>query len=285
MRLKADWQKWLHAIRKRELDIVFSQCPKDTFKHALELGAGTGFQSSLLIHWASRLICTDFNFMRLEKTDNESINYVICDAQEIGYTFKDNQFDLIFSSNLLEHLPDSPKSLLGIHRVLKDNGIAVHVVPNLFWKLCHLLFYFPNKFVTYFEKMIEPGGLGTTIKRVLGSHADETKAAHGLAYDNNPQRHAIQRSLISRLALPKPHGASLNNLQEFKVFRKSRWKKEFTAANFRVVKTLKGPVSSGYGFGFDRIRKFLEMVGVSSETIFIVAKEDEKLSVIRWFQP
>ena len=40
-------------------------------------------------------------------------------------------------------------------------------------------------------------------------------------------------------------------------------------AGFQVVKVVKGPVASGYGFGFDGLRSFLEKLGFCSEYMFV----------------
>ena len=43
--------------------------------------------------------------------------------------FKDNTYDFIFASHVLEHIPDDRKALSEIRRILKPNGIAVLPVP------------------------------------------------------------------------------------------------------------------------------------------------------------
>ena len=41
--------------RKKELDIIFSKCPKKIFKTGLELGAGDGFQSTIITKFVMRV--------------------------------------------------------------------------------------------------------------------------------------------------------------------------------------------------------------------------------------
>lgn len=43
--------------------------------------------------------------------------------------FPDEQFDFVFASHVLEHIPDDGKALSEIHRILKPNGIAILPVP------------------------------------------------------------------------------------------------------------------------------------------------------------
>jgi len=43
--------------------------------------------------------------------------------------FPDGQFDFVFASHVLEHIPDDRKALSEIHRILRPNGIAILPVP------------------------------------------------------------------------------------------------------------------------------------------------------------
>ena len=43
--------------------------------------------------------------------------------------FPDQSFDLVVSSNVLEHVPDDAAVVRGFHRLLKPGGIAVVTVP------------------------------------------------------------------------------------------------------------------------------------------------------------
>lgn len=43
--------------------------------------------------------------------------------------FSDEQFDFVFASDVLEHIPDDRKALSEIHRILRPNGIAILPVP------------------------------------------------------------------------------------------------------------------------------------------------------------
>ena len=50
-------------------------------------------------------------------------------AQELNAD-SDGQFDLIFSNNVLEHIPDWPAALSAMGGVLKTNGRMLHACPN-----------------------------------------------------------------------------------------------------------------------------------------------------------
>jgi len=48
---------------------------------------------------------------------------------EDNLPFNDNLFDLIFSTQVLEHVADYPKILKEMSRVLKPGGVALHIFP------------------------------------------------------------------------------------------------------------------------------------------------------------
>lgn len=273
MKIRTEWFTYLHNVRKRELTLIFARCPRKLFQDGLELGAGDGFQSVLLARYVSRLISTDYNPGILTRQNSESIEYQVCDAEEVDTVFGEGQFDLVFSSNLLEHLPDTQRTLRGVHAVLKDDGITIHVMPSPFWKLCHLVLHPINRLIGSFERMTEREPLARKVgKAKRNEPAHPAALSPGAAYDNNPKIERAERALLSSLILPRPHGASRTNLEEFFAFRRSRWLQEFERANLQVVGVLKGPVSSGYGFGLDSLRNVLERFGLASEYVYIAVK-------------
>jgi SAM-dependent methyltransferase len=254
----------LHEFRRREIELIFGRCPPEMFSSGLELGAGDGFQSDLLSHYVGRLISTDYNQDRLRKKPTKEIKYIILDAERIEYTLQDQEFDLIFSSSLLEHLQHPEMTLRGIYQVLRDDGIMIHVMPSPFWKLCQILFYHANLLATKFERYTEQD-------RFTADNAPRCEALHSPLVINNikSKRHY---SYWSRLLLPPPHGACGGTLEELMTFRKQRWKALFEQHGFRVWQINKGPVASGYGFGFDGLRGVLESAGFTSVYIYIAVK-------------
>ena len=104
MHLRVDSAKLRRSLRRREIEAVFRAMPQDTFGEALELGAGDGFQAPLLARYAKKVLCTDLNDERLQRVNDPRVAYDICDAEALPY--EAGRFDLVYSSNLLEHLPN-----------------------------------------------------------------------------------------------------------------------------------------------------------------------------------
>ena len=274
---KLDWYTYKYRLRRRELKIFFFKFPKKIFKEVLELGAGDGFQSTILTNYASRLISTDINPDLLAKKSTNSIEYRICDAEEFENIFKEKQFDFIFSSNLLEHLPYPQKALNSIYNKLKDDGLTIHVMPNPLWKIINLVSYIPYNILRILKSRTNK----TNNKRpsqVVRNKNNDIKRQFG----NNPKIIRKKKSRLYRLFIQKIHGASSNHLKELYDFSRFRWKKEFKKANFEIIKIINGIVSSGYGFRFNYIREILEKIGISTEYIYIAKKKGKESAYTKY---
>jgi SAM-dependent methyltransferase len=281
MKLKADWAAHLHELRRRELEIIFHRFPAGAFNSALELGAGDGFQSAILSGYAKSLTSTDYSRKILQSPPARNVKYMVCDAEKVAETFKPGSFDLVFSSNMLEHVPQPGAVLAGIRRVMKDDGLCINIMPSPFWKLTHLLLHSPNLLALAIQAVTTGGGLDA-----LTSRAREYKSLGKTPVrpGNNPKTARKPRNLAVRLLLPDPHGASATNMEELNSFRQSRWRGIFADAGFDVIAILNGPVASGYGFGFDRLRSVLENSGLASEYIFVAVKSGKASPLAKYFR-
>jgi len=262
---KTDWKQHLHSIRKREIDIVFSLLPQKHFAFGLEIGAGDGFQTTLLASHISKLVSSDLNFRRIkESLKIPGVVYKTIDADTIKGVFEEKTFDFIFSSNVLEHIRD-PKKFLEVSRpMLKDNGYAVHIIPNRYIKIFYLTLYYPNLALLVLDRIL--GKLnGKPFFRGAKTYLEDN-----INVKTKPKKF---KSRLRRFMFPSPHGNFSGHTEEFIAFGKKQWECYFKEAGYSIVTYYdKGPVFSGYGFGFTYIRKLLEYFGISSEHIFILKK-------------
>jgi SAM-dependent methyltransferase len=135
----------LAALRRFELEFA-----RHAFPHGgklLEIGAGTGWQ-------AQALQAQGFD---VEAIDLSGSNYrehrvfPVVDYDGHRIPSGDASFDVVFSSNVLEHIPHVEEFQHEIHRVLKPGGVAVHIVPSSSWRfwtnLTHILksWKFPDR--------------------------------------------------------------------------------------------------------------------------------------------
>lgn len=109
-------------------DRVLAEVPKTAT--VLEVGAGRGDmwdvnRERIPQGWDTTL--TDFSVGMLD--DNKQIlgdlsqrmAYDVMDVQELP--FEDNRFDIVFANYMLYHVPDIPKGIAELRRVLKPDGI------------------------------------------------------------------------------------------------------------------------------------------------------------------
>ena len=119
----------LEALRLRELEIVGTVLPPRG--RLLEIGAGSGWQSRELARRGYSVSAIDIpqsNFA------GERI-WSVADYDGERIPFEDASFDIIFSSNVLEHVPHVRALQREIRRVLHDDGVVVHVVPSASWRV------------------------------------------------------------------------------------------------------------------------------------------------------
>ena len=252
----------MHEHRRREVAMIFGRCPDHVFNRALELGAGDGFQTQLTHRVAENYVSTDLSLDRLWANRISGVSYCACDAEEVGSVFAPQSFDLVFSSNLLEHLPEVGAALEGIHRILRDDGITVHAMPNRFWKASQLLFFYPHIAFRGFEKLLERIHVGLPTSSGNARHLPP----------NNLKSVRKPRGRWARL-FPAPHGVSSTHRAEFHAFARAGWEQRLRNHGFRLISTIASPFSSGYRFGFDVPRAIVERAGIGSEYIYVAVKE------------
>jgi SAM-dependent methyltransferase len=125
---------YLHALRRYELGVATGLVPFQG-KRVLEIGAGDGFLASLLSEIATVEAIDVYRHPR-------AVHPVqLYDGRALS--FSDGTFDIVFSSNVLEHIPDLPRLLDEMARVLKPDGIGVHIVPTSTWRVATSISHYP----------------------------------------------------------------------------------------------------------------------------------------------
>jgi len=108
-------------------DWLFAQYPLRPGMKVLELGCGTAAiwqQNRHRIPADTYIILSDFSPGMLAEAERNTsgiaAEYRVIDAQEIP--FEGNSFDLVIANHMLYHVPDLPKALGEIARVLQPGG-------------------------------------------------------------------------------------------------------------------------------------------------------------------
>ena len=128
---------YLNKIREKELQVTLPFLGGNSNK-VLEIGAGSGYQSKVLASLGYDVTAIDIN----------NGNYLseriwgIIDYDVVNIPFADNSFDVVYSSNVMEHVQDLTGLNREIYRVLKSSGVAVHLMPSPSWRFFTTITHF-----------------------------------------------------------------------------------------------------------------------------------------------
>ena len=108
--------------------------PKNS--RVLDVGAGYCYFINNIVATEKYALDIDSEVL---KYANEDIKVEVSTANNT--TFEDNFFDIVFSSNLLEHLSKNEilQTLKEFNRILKDGGIVIIISPN--FKYCYRVYF------------------------------------------------------------------------------------------------------------------------------------------------
>jgi 2-polyprenyl-3-methyl-5-hydroxy-6-metoxy-1,4-benzoquinol methylase len=228
----------LNNIRLKELEYVFPYLPKKG--RILELGAGTGMQARALSERGLEVSAIDiaasaYSGHRL---------FPVQDYDGTTIPFEDSSFDVVYSSNTLEHVKDLAGMHAEIARVLKPGGKSIHLMPSQWWRAWTTI-----------------SGPASAVQSAVTGRL--TQAAKTLA----------------ATAVLMPHGERGNAISELRLFRPAWWKRNFEQNGFRVVEHhpvdlfYTGWMVLGRFLSFDRRRALSRVLGGASY-LYVAEKAD-----------
>ena len=240
-------KSWHHFLRQRDFLQIISNLDYGKNIKVLEVGAGDGSQTMLLKKYFSHVVSIDI----APTTDTKDIIIAnVCDLP-----FEDKEFDIVFSSNVLEHVDDINKAFSEMKRVLKDDGKMIHSMPSHIWKILQLSLGWVHSFKKIIYKLL-------SIKLSSRAHPDDFVHLHGKKSKN---RYFVNKLL--GLIIPTIHGTSGNHISEFLRFRPAYWEKKFKENNLIYIKKHNLFLHTPYEFlpfKFLSLRDFISRHGFAS---------------------
>lgn len=199
------------TIRVLELELIKNHFNKGA--KLLEIGSGAGWQ-------AKKLSESGFDVEGIDITQENDLNYnyenervwniKIYDGFKIP--FPDKSFDGVFSSNVLEHIPHVQDFQKEIKRVLKNDGVSVHILPSFSWRFwTSITFYLVR------------------VKKILLPNSSPEKQ------DQNVGGGRIKNSPSSfKKFFPPRHGERGSLFTEFYLFTAYAWKRLFEQSEWQI---------------------------------------------------
>lgn len=243
--------EWLHHVRHAELKIMKEILGSYTQTKILEIGGGDGFQAKVLSDEGFSVVSIDIEprtpqLFPVTKIVNSKLN------------FSDETFDVIFTSHVLPHITNLKQMFDEMKRVLKKDGVIVHIVPTSGWSfitnIWHYLFI-PKYLLKSFKKITHK------------------KSKIEISLERSNQIPNSMNYKMKKLFL-HPLGENPSFLHELIYFSRKYWEKLFLDNNFKIVDVKYGPyITSGYGvfrFKFISFRKFFAKYFFSSSFYFIL---------------
>lgn len=99
----------------------------------LDVGCGSGMNAAAIAAKGHRVVGIDISETAIQKFRARGFEGKICDI-ESGFDFPDAQFDVVFCSEVIEHMTSPELLVAEMSRVVKPSGLLVLSTPNsAFW--------------------------------------------------------------------------------------------------------------------------------------------------------
>ncbi len=216
----------MHLQRLRKFEIESLQAWFKPNIRVLEIGGGSGYQAHLISAYGCEVSSIDL----AGRPVPEKIYYSVKDYDGQKILFPDGFFDLVYSSNVLEHIESLVPILNEIRRVLQPEGRIIHVLPSATWRFWTSL-----------------GHYGYLLKCLLTGKIETMGKKSGISIRNIAKEHALF-TLFKRVLIAGPHGIYPNAISELYYFSRLRWSTLFKKNGFDLSKVSgNGLFYTGYG--------------------------------------
>jgi SAM-dependent methyltransferase len=223
-----------HRERKRKLEIgiIIDEISNILTNNAsfsnrnisiLEFGSGDGFQIPYLKRLGKVVASDIYTSDGIKKL--QDIDFIACEINQTP--FDNEQFDVIFSNHVIEHIDDLKSAFQEMKRVGTSSCIYAFSVPTNIW----LLLSIPAQ---YYDKV------RTIIRKIANLWSKPTNSS-GLNSNNPPpDKHHKANSIFAkfvRLIMPEGHGVTSKFFKCYRDFKIEKWQQLFSNNGFSIIKT------------------------------------------------
>ncbi len=254
--------QFLHVLREAELQEALAHFPIPSTAQplkVLEIGAGTGYQAKFLSEKGLDVLAID---LATSAYRNERVHPVTeYDGHHIPAA--GNEMDVVFSSNVLEHIGHIDEFLKEVRRVTALGGLNIHVMPTSSWRFWTILGHY--------------GWLAKRVWRLARSRVESADA------DTDVPR--VPNSWRERLGVffPLRHGERGVTLTEIYFYTKHWWARTFERAGFDLLASYPAGIfyTGGFVFGgkisIARRRQLARILGSSCRIYVLAVRRDSAL--------
>lgn len=124
-----------HYDLQRRLEVIFDQLLESERldgKLVLDAGCGTGFFSQRAAAAGADVVSVDIGVNLLKEARTKGSHKLVA-SDVTCLALADETFDVVISSECIEHTPSPKTAVSELIRVLKPNGLLVLTCPNRFW--------------------------------------------------------------------------------------------------------------------------------------------------------
>ncbi|HEV2881249.1 MAG TPA: class I SAM-dependent methyltransferase [Pyrinomonadaceae bacterium] len=256
----------LEQLRRAELEVLKGWLRPDM--RILEIGGGSGFQASVVASWGYELMSIDLP----ERPFPPPYLFPVANYDGVNIPAPDASFDLIFSSNVLEHVAHLPPLFAEMRRVLKHDGRAVHILPTPTWRFWTCLTHYGD---------LSRAHLNLPRRQTAKAQEAQSPVAESAAEATTTVASNGRRSLARRLRraiFSEAHGEYPGALSELYYFSRRRWLKVFRENGFDVQQVVGNELFyTGYALfpniSIERRRELSRVLG-SACLVYVMNKLD-----------
>jgi len=200
---------YLNNLRRHEIEQLLPMFPRGA--RLLEFGAGTGEQARFLRNRGFDVVAIDL------ATSNyaDERQFPVQDYDGEHIPLEDKSIDVIFSSNVLEHV-ENPRAIFAeFRRIQKPGGFGLHVVPTPAWR-----------------SWTFASGIARSLQAAVALPLELVRPAEG-----QNRRDLLYRGLRKAGSgfIPRGHGTSFEGFSEIWTFSGAAWRGKFERFGFDVV--------------------------------------------------